>query len=199
MAKYVTLHDTDDEIIYPQISTDSITNGSLTADKMASTVETYEKYFEYVQDATTSSNIDVDVPIDFAEYQVIKIEMFGEPSAGSSDWGTAAAISADKSTAYDCKQRGIQIDGNSTVSGIYRINQQIIAWGTNGSQSGHCSIVIKHGNLINWPIFNAFGYGADRGQWLQGRIETSPTNVGYIRVVLKAPNEGSWVRAYGLK
>lgn len=34
MAKYVTLHDTDDEIIYPQISTDSVPNNAITGDKL---------------------------------------------------------------------------------------------------------------------------------------------------------------------
>lgn len=199
MAKYVTLHDTDDEIIYPQISTDSISNGSLTADKMASTVQTYEKYFEYVQESAYTGTVEIDVPIDLTSDQVVKIEMYSEPNSGAQAWNSASVLSSDKATTYNAEQRGVEISSSSTLNGIYRTYPQVIAWGVSGGYSGHCSITIKHSNPINWPIFEATGYGSNAGQWLQGRINTSPTNVAYVRIPLSNPNAGGWVRAYRLK
>lgn len=157
----------------------------------------YEKFFEYEADTTYSTTVNVDVPIDLSEYREIKIEMFAAASTGASGWGSATART--EAEAIQCHQTGIEMEGNTTLVGVNRDMAQIVAWGVDNAQSAQVFITIKKGNNTDYPQYRAEGYGAGTGQWFQGRVNTAPQNIKYVRIPLLSPTVGSWVRAYGVR
>ena len=179
------------------VGTPNLRNASVTSDKIDwTTMGPGKLIYSYRQNAQSSSNTNIDVPLDLDTYSRIQIYFGFEASNTSMTWNSCSALNSSKGI-INTTQKGFEFNPNwATIS---RDTTEVIAGGSSSSNSTSGFIDIVRGHTINYPVFYAwsFGGGDGYGQVIFGRIKTAAKNVKYIRVPFKTPQVGGHVEAYG--
>lgn len=182
------------------VATGKIADKAVTYDKIdGSTVKNLELIYSYVQDTTSSAVQDIDIPVDLTIYKYLQLSVFYEPSSGSETWAIIYALNSSK-TAITCRQCGIEAANTTTLGGINRDTEQLIAAGVSASNSTSYDVLIQCGNDINFPVAFCKGFGGtQRWQDFMVRILANPSRVKYIRVPLYYAKDGGRVLLWGIK
>jgi hypothetical protein len=156
-----------------------------------------ELVYEYSQTATSSSTVEVDIPIDFETYEAYYFDVVGVGSGGSREWGTVQALDGSK-TNLGTEQYGVEQDGSATLNGIARNYSQICACGWQQNQLTYIELTLRAVNANNypWPCFKVMAQGAGLNQIFQGSVTTSSANVKYIRVNLVKPTGDGFTKVH---
>lgn len=201
MARYATLKD-NDGIIYPQLGPATVTHDNLgpatvAHDNLDTDLQVKELVYEYSQAATSSSDVTVDIPIDFGKYEAYYFDMVGVGSNGTKAWGAAAALNSAK-TVLGTEQYGIEQNDSATLVGMARNGSEVISCGWQSNQLSYIEITIRavNANDYPWPCFKAMGQGAGRNQIIQGAIKESSATVKYIRFTLRAPTGNGFTKVH---
>lgn len=197
-TKYVTLKDSNGDILYPQsvatnlvpgnVTTAALADESVTHDKLNPNLEVKELVFSYTQETDSSTDVNVDVPIDFDTYEAYYFDMIGVGTNGNVDWGIVRALSSGKAV-LSTEQYGYEQVNSATLNGMARSGTEMIAAGWQQNQLSYIEMVFRaaKANDYPWPCFKAMGQGAGRNQFMQGSVKESSATVKYVRFTLKAP------------
>lgn len=187
-TKYVTLKDSNGDILYPQAIATNLAPGSITKTDLDTDLQVKELVYEYSQTTTSSSNIAIDIPIDFGTYEAYYFDVVGVGSGGSKEWGTVQALNGNK-TNLSTEQYGVEQTDSATLNGIARNYSQICACGWQQNQLTYIELTLRAVNANNypWPCFKVMAQGAGRNQIFQGSVTTSSADVKYIRINLVKP------------
>ena len=191
MARYATLKD-DGGVIYPQLGPTTVTHDNLDTD-----LQVKELVYEYSQAATSSSDVTVDIPIDFGKYEAYYFDVIGVGSNGTKAWSGASALNASK-TLLATEQYGFEQNDSASLAGIARSGSEVISCGWQNNQLSYIEITLRavNANDYPWPCFKAFAQGAGRNQFIQGAIKESSATVKYIRFTLKAPTGNGFTKVH---
>lgn len=191
MARYATLKD-EDGVIYPQLGPTTVTHDNLDTD-----LQVKELVYEYAQTTTSSSDVLIDIPIDFGKYEAYYFDMVGVGSSGTRAWGGAAALNSAK-TVLGTEQYGIEQNDSANLVGIARNGSEVVSCGWQSNQLSYIEITLRaiKANDYPWPCFKAMGQGAGRNQIIQGAIKESSATVKYVRFTLKAPTGSGFTKLH---
>lgn len=158
MAKYVTLHDTDDEIIYPQISTDSIANGTISSDKIDWTSFGCIETSFYFEDQADQSYVDV-VTNKGTQLRIYFIAS-GTPMIASGA-SSIKMIDVKVGSYFSSNTRGYDLCGISSGATVYtRAFRQF----ANGGNSSTEAVTNQSWNLtLDGTTYYGAGFGAMSG------------------------------------
>ena len=161
-----------------------------------------ELVYEYSQTTTSSSDVVVEIPIDFETYEAYYFDVVGVGSSGTRSWGGASALNASKAV-LGTEQYGFEQSDSATLVGIARNGSEVVSCGWQQNQLSYIEITLRavNANDYPWPCFKAFAQGAGRNQIIQGAIKESSAIVKYMRFTLKAPvgNGFTKVHAYATR
>lgn len=196
-TKYVTLKDSNGDILYPQSVATNLAPGSITKTDLDTDLQVKELVYEYSQATTSSSTVEVDIPIDFGTYEAYYFDVVGVGSSGTNEWGTIQALDGNK-TNLGTEQYGIEQNGSATLNGIARNYSQICACGWQQNQLTYIELTLRavKANDYPWPCFKVMAQGAGRNQIFQGSVTTSSANVKYIRVNLIKPTGDGFTKVH---
>ena len=158
MAKYVTLHNPDGEIIYPQISTDSITNGTISSDKIDWTSFGCIETSVYFEDQADQSYVDV-VTNKGTQLRIYFIAS-GTPMIASGA-SSIKMIDVKVGSYFSANSRGYDLCGISSGATVYtRAFRQF----ANGGNSSTEVVTNQSWNLtFDGTTYYGAGFGAMSG------------------------------------
>lgn len=191
MARYATLKD-EDGVIYPQLGPTAVTHDNLDTD-----LQVKELVYEYSQGTTSSSDVLIDIPIDFGKYEAYYFDMVGVGSSSTKAWGGVSALGESKSL-LSTEQYGIEQNDSASLVGLARSGSEVISCGWQNNQLSYIEFTFRavNANDYPWPCFKAFGQGAGRNQIIQGSVKESSATVKYIRFTLRAPTGNGFTKVH---
>lgn len=176
-----------------------LTNGTVSNTKMNyETTDIQEVFYSYTQEAASSTDVTLQIPIDFTTYKQIDVDMFYECQSVTAAWNYIQAYNTSNSL-ISCQQMGVEMNGSNTLTGQYRDINEVVAWRVESDWGVSVHLSIRAGNQTNWPIYLAQARGGTGAQWMGGRISTAPRLVDHLTVPFRVPKAGGWVRATGVR
>ena len=185
------------------VSTNMIANGAITAGKIDGTsVRKMEVLYNYVQASDSSATTNYDVPVDFNTYKYLELSVdYSTSGSSGTAWSPIRPLTSSKGS-VQCRQCGIEAQNTTTLSGINRNNDEIIAARyQSGNPTGY-EVRFHVGAGANSCIAFARGFGGDNGwQILNVKVGTD-VGIGavkYLRVPLVTPRAGAHITLWGVK
>ena len=179
-----------------------LTAGSITETYLDPDLQVKELVFSYTQENSSSTDVTVDVPIDFGTYEAYYFDMIGVGTSGTVNWGIVVPLSSNKVT-LSTEQYGYEQASSATLTGVARSATEMVAAGWQQNQLSYIEMVFRaaKANDYPWPCFKAMGQGAGRNQFMQGSVKESSATVKYVRFTLKAPagNGFTKIHAYATR
>lgn len=160
-----------------------------------------ERFFHYVQETSTASDVNVDISVDFDEYEKVVLDVEFLPTTNAStDWRYIYAfVNGAEATCY---RSGHKFNGTEYERQYSMQTSGIVGMGVSPltPTEAHLELDASAGN---WPVFYGHSVGGPSSALcihdVMGKVHHIATDVTMLRVVLGAPTSGAVVEAYGYK
>lgn len=189
------------KILTDTVSTSQIANNAVTSAKIDhSSVNVEEVIYTYTQSSNATGDVTLDIPINPQNYKVIRLEVSYTP-ASADGWWQAITILASNKNAIWTAQRGYEFNPNWGV--VSRNHGELVAAGaaTDFPTFYQADIFTPRSASSGRYTWRAVGCGGnwDAQMLMQSFQGTAAGTIAYIRVPLKKPYAGGWVRVVGIK
>lgn len=166
------------------ISTSQIADGAVTKAKLNSNLQVWELILDTRLPASTETTYDI--AVNFSTYDTYHIRAMYVSGRTAGFWDAILALNASKA-GLNTEQNGIELQGTN-VAGISRTqtNGEMVAWGAATNRVSALDFTISAINGTDWPHIPFWGQasGADKVQFMQGKVRESAANVKYLRLTL---------------
>ena len=161
-----------------------------------------ERYYHYVQGSDSASDVVLNVPIDFEEYEKIVIDVEYVPGSGITTPIWVQAPAKVNGTNATCYRSGHVFEGGTYNRQLNYEVATTISMGASSDTATEAHLEID-ASASAWPIFYGRSVGGPSSsmyiQDVMGKIHHTADTVSAVQITLKVPRSGAVVEAYGYK